>query len=67
MKMLLELGPIVVFFVANSRWGILWGTGLFMAATLIALAALGFHGILSAPQVLQAINPLLAAQFEPLA
>jgi len=39
MKMLLELGPVVVFFVVNSRWGILWGTGVFMVATIIALVA----------------------------
>ncbi len=47
-KMLLELGPLVVFFVVNSQAGkfisdpnaaIFWGTGCFMVATLIALVA----------------------------
>jgi intracellular septation protein len=39
LKMLLEIGPIVVFFAANSYHGIFWGTGAFMVATLIALVA----------------------------
>ena len=33
----LELGPLILFFVANSRWGIYWGTGVFIVATAIAL------------------------------
>ncbi|CAN0219685.1 unnamed protein product [Phaeothamnion confervicola] len=37
MKMLLEIGPIAVFFIVNARMGIFWGTGIFMLATLIAL------------------------------
>jgi intracellular septation protein len=35
--MALELGPLVLFFIANSRWGIYWGTGIFIVATAIAL------------------------------
>jgi intracellular septation protein len=38
LKLVVELGPLVVFFVVNSRAGIFWGTGLFMVATVIALA-----------------------------
>ena len=38
-KMLLELGPLVIFFLVNSQRGIFWGTGCFMVATAIALAA----------------------------
>jgi intracellular septation protein len=37
-KLLVELGPLVVFFLANSRLGIFWGTGAFMAATIVSLA-----------------------------
>ena len=37
MKLLLELGPLVVFFVMNSQAGIYWGTGCFVVATIIAL------------------------------
>ena len=33
----LELGPLVLFFAANSKWGIFIGTGVFIVATAIAL------------------------------
>jgi intracellular septation protein len=45
-KMLLEIGPIVVFFIVNSQAGkyianpdhaIFWGTGAFMIATTVSL------------------------------
>ncbi len=39
LKMLLELGPIAVFFIVNSRSGIFYGTGAFMVATVVALVA----------------------------
>lgn len=38
-KMLLELGPLVVFFTVNSYVGIFWGTAAFMVATVVALVA----------------------------
>jgi intracellular septation protein len=31
----LELGPLLLFFVANGRWGIYYGTGVFIAATAV--------------------------------
>ena len=34
---ILELAPLILFFVANGRWGIYWGTGVFIVATAIAL------------------------------
>jgi intracellular septation protein len=37
LKLLLEMGPLGVFFLANSYKGIFWGTGAFMVATAIAL------------------------------
>jgi intracellular septation protein len=37
LKFALELGPLVVFFAANARAGLFWGTGLFMAATALSL------------------------------
>ena len=40
MKFILELGPLVVFFVANGRGGIYVATGAFMVATLVALAVM---------------------------
>lgn len=36
-KLVVELGPLLVFFVANSRYGIFAGTGAFMVATVVAL------------------------------
>lgn len=36
-KLLVELGPLVVFFVANARLGIFHGTAVFMVATIISL------------------------------
>jgi len=38
-KFVVELGPLVVFFVVNSQAGILVGTGWFMVATAVALTA----------------------------
>jgi intracellular septation protein len=37
LKMLVELGPLVVFFVINAKVDIYWGTGCFVAATIFAL------------------------------
>jgi intracellular septation protein len=48
LKLLVELGPLVVFFLVNSQAGrfiedpkraIFWGTGAFMIATVVALVA----------------------------
>lgn len=36
-KFLVEIGPVAVFFLINTRAGIYWGTGAFMVATLAAL------------------------------
>jgi intracellular septation protein len=37
LKIALEVGPLGVFFVANSRFGIFAATGAFMVATIISL------------------------------
>ncbi len=37
-KLLIELGPLVAFFIANWQAGIFWGTGIFMVATAVALS-----------------------------
>lgn len=39
-KIGLEIGPLVLFFVGNSYGGIYFATGLFMVATVVALAAM---------------------------
>lgn len=36
-KIIIEAGPLVAFFLTNWIAGIFWGTGIFMAATAIAL------------------------------
>jgi intracellular septation protein len=38
LKLGLELGPLVVFFLANQRAGIFPATGIFIAATVLSLA-----------------------------
>jgi intracellular septation protein len=38
-KLIVELGPLLVFFVANSHYGIFVGTGAFMFATVLSLIA----------------------------
>jgi intracellular septation protein len=37
LKLVLELGPLGVFFFANARLDLFWATGLFMIAVLVAL------------------------------
>ena len=39
LKLLLELGPLVVFFVVNAGAGLYWGTGCFITATMASLIA----------------------------
>lgn len=39
LKLLVEVGPLVVFFAFNYFSGIFWGTGAFMVATAISLIA----------------------------
>jgi intracellular septation protein len=38
LKLVLDIGPLVLFFAANARFGIFAATAAFMAAVLIALA-----------------------------
>ncbi len=38
LKLAIDIGPLAVFFIANSRYGIMTGTGAFMVATIISLA-----------------------------
>jgi intracellular septation protein len=38
-KLLVELGPLIIFFVVNSRAGIFWGTGVLIAATAVSIIA----------------------------
>lgn len=38
LKLALEIGPLIIFFVTNAKMGIIPGTGAFVAATIVALA-----------------------------
>jgi len=42
LKLAVEVGPLVVFFLVNARAGIFWGTGVFMVTTVVALVASRF-------------------------
>ena len=37
LKLVLDIGPLLLFFVANSRFGIFAGTAVFMVAVVVAL------------------------------
>ena len=39
LKLVIEMGPLILFFLANAKFGIFVATGTFMVAILIALAA----------------------------
>lgn len=39
LKFVVEIGPLVLFFLVNARAGIFWGTGCFVAATAASLVA----------------------------
>ena len=38
-KLLIDLGPLVVFFLTYAKAGIFWATGILMVATVVALIA----------------------------
>jgi intracellular septation protein len=38
LKMVVEAGPLVAFFIANAKAGIFWATGVYMVAAAAALA-----------------------------
>ena len=38
LKLTLDIGPLVLFFIANARFGIFTATAVFMAAALLAIA-----------------------------
>ncbi len=37
-KLLIEVGPLVAFFIANAQKGLIWATGVFMVAIAISLS-----------------------------
>jgi intracellular septation protein len=57
MKLVIELGPLLLFFGANALWGIYAATAVFMVATVISLAVAGlrYHKLPVMPLVSGAI------------
>src|SRR5229473_3373116 len=45
LKLTLDIGPLVLFFLANSRFGIFAATGAFMAAVVAAIVVVVFGGL----------------------
>ena len=39
LKLLLEMGPLVLFFIANAKWGSFPAAGVLMAGVMVAMAA----------------------------
>ena len=40
LRLALDLGPLIIFFLVNAKFGIWWATGIFMA---LSVAVLGWH------------------------
>jgi intracellular septation protein len=38
LRLALDLGPLLVFFLVNAKFGIWWATGIFMALSVLVLA-----------------------------
>src|SRR5215470_12126839 len=64
LKLTLDIGPLVLFFLANSRFGIFVATGAFMVAVVVALLVsyTMFGGILLGGYILE--KPFLAILFD---
>ena len=56
-KIIVEIGPLLLFFAANAYAGIYWATGIFMAASFVAL----FYSRLKTGRF--ALMPLIATGF----
>ncbi|MEQ9641921.1 MAG: septation protein A [Alphaproteobacteria bacterium] len=39
LKLAIEIGPLLAFFLANAKLGIFWATGIFMAAMVVSVGA----------------------------
>ncbi len=39
LKLAIEIGPLLAFFIANAKLGIFWATGIFMAAMVVSIGA----------------------------
>ena len=61
LKLALELGPLVIFFLANQRAGIFTATGLFIVATVIALGA--HYGLVRKLPIMPLVSGVVVVAF----
>jgi intracellular septation protein len=61
LKLALELGPLLVFFIANAHWNIFVGTAVFMAAVLVALAV--SYGLTRSVPVMALVSTVVVIVF----
>jgi intracellular septation protein len=65
LKLLLDLGPLLLFFLGNARWGIFVGTGLFVVSVLVALAV--SYGLTRKVSPMTAVSAVVVTVFGGLA
>lgn len=65
LKLLLDLGPLLLFFIGNARWGIFVGTGLFVVSVLVALAV--SYGLTRKVSPMTAVSAVVVTVFGGLA
>lgn len=61
LKIVLELGPLALFFFSNSRWGIFAATAVFMGAVLVSLAL--SYGLARRLPVMALVSALVVGVF----
>jgi len=61
LKLAFDLGPLLLFFFANSRYGIFVATGTFMAAVLAALAA--SYGLTRTLPIMPVVTAIIVVVF----
>jgi intracellular septation protein len=61
LKLALELGPLVVFFLANQRAGIFTATGTFIVATLLSLAV--HHALVKKLPIMPLVSGVVVVVF----
>jgi len=61
LKLVLDLGPLALFFFANSRYGIFVATGTFMVAVLAALAV--SYAMTQTPPIMPVVTAIIVVVF----
>jgi intracellular septation protein len=61
LKLALDLGPLLLFFFVNARWGIFAATGAFMAATIVSLVVT--YGLIRRIAVMPLVSAIVVMVF----